>query len=474
MGKMYTKVMMYEIIKPLSCDWNVFGEVLRRIRYESYRIKNAAIQYCYDDDNKRSAFKKIHGRYPRKNEYYGNDITMYDTVKSECVYSATRNMNSAVQKAQGAWNTYKRDVFKRNMSIPSYRPNNPIELNRQCFNSLTIGQATINLLSKEGVEALKRDLATVTKKKKKTGDEEQLKFTPEQLDTITTSFTFAFYPGKNGAKQILQRIVSGEYRLGSSQILYNERKKKWMLALTYSFEPVEEDVDPNRILGVDLGIANVAYMAISDNAKWRSHIGGSEIDVFRRKVEKRRRELQRQAVYCGDGRIGHGRKTRMKPVYVIGDKIARFKDTANHKYARRIVELARQNKCGTIQMEDLSGINERSKFLGSWTYFDLQMKIISKASEYGINVVKIKPNWTSKRCSECGHIDVHNRDIKKDQAKFKCVSCGFEAHADWNAARNIATPYIDVIIKEKCKELGLRYDKEDDWGVVDSYRALTS
>ncbi len=50
-------------------------------------------------------------------------------------------------------------------------------------------------------------------------------------------------------------------------------------------------------------------------------------------------------------------------------------------------------------------------------------------------VEKIKPAFTSQRCSACGHVDAESRE---SQARFVCTACGFADNADVNAARNIA------------------------------------
>src|SRR5699024_12049905 len=51
---------------------------------------------------------------------------------------------------------------------------------------------------------------------------------------------------------------------------------------------------------------------------------------------------------------------------------------------------------------NLSGIREKDKFLKDWTYYDFQYKIEYKAKEYDINVIKVKPQFTSSRCYRCG------------------------------------------------------------------------
>ena len=50
-------------------------------------------------------------------------------------------------------------------------------------------------------------------------------------------------------------------------------------------------------------------------------------------------------------------------------------------------------------------------------------------------VEKVKPHYTSQRCSACGQVD---RDSRESQAVFRCTACGFAANADVNAAINIA------------------------------------
>jgi putative transposase len=245
---------------------------------------------------------------------------------------------------------------------------------------------------------------------------------------------------------ILDRLIEGEYKLGASQIL--NHKKKWFININYQFEKQEEPLDPDRIMGIDMGIVYPVYIAISDSPA-RYHIEGGEIERFRRQVERRRKQLMKQGKYCGDGRRGHGRQTRIQPIEVLSDKIANFRKTTNHKYARYVVDLALKHRCGTIQLEDLTGISKDDRFLKNWPYYDLQQKIEYKANEVGIQVVKVKPKYTSQRCSECGHISSENRT---SQAEFRCVSCGYEALADYNAARNLATKNIEQIIETVSKE----------------------
>lgn len=95
-----------------------------------------------------------------------------------------------------------------------------------------------------------------------------------------------------------------------------------------------------------------------------------------------------------------------------------------------------------IALEDLQGIRDRVRLrkpqrvtLHSWSFHQLGAFIAYKAARAGVAVIYINPAYTSQECSSCGHTDKKNRP---DQATFLCTSCGFAAHADVNAARNIA------------------------------------
>jgi putative transposase len=57
-----------------------------------------------------------------------------------------------------------------------------------------------------------------------------------------------------------------------------------------------------------------------------------------------------------------------------------------------------------------------------------------KAPAFGCRVVRVDPRFTSQTCRGCEHVARENRPTR---ARFRCVSCGHEAHADVNAAGNV-------------------------------------
>ena len=99
----------------------------------------------------------------------------------------------------------------------------------------------------------------------------------------------------------------------------------------------------------------------------------------------------------------------------------------------RITDMTRSAK-GTIEnpgssVRQKSGLN-REILASGWGI--LVERLEHKAPG---RVEKINPACTSQRCSACGHIASENR---KNQAVFACTACRYTAHADVNAAVNIA------------------------------------
>ena len=79
----------------------------------------------------------------------------------------------------------------------------------------------------------------------------------------------------------------------------------------------------------------------------------------------------------------------------------------------------------------LSGLN-RLILQQSWgKFFEL---LEYKLKRNGGTLVKVNPQYTSQKCSRCGHISKENR---KTQAKFICEKCGNTLNADYNASLNI-------------------------------------
>ena len=398
-------------------------EAVWGLQKESREILNKTIQMAYHWDYQNREHKNATGEYLKLKEITDGKYATYDGYiygKLRPAYShwATKNLAATIRKAWQKYNSSKLDILKGAMSLPSYRKDQPLILNAHNVKLRSIDAEVV------------AELTLFSTEYKKSHE-------------LSGNVRFAVPMCDRSQRTILENLLNGVYGLGDCQLIYD--KKKWFLLITYRFLPEQHELDPDKILGVDMGEAYAIY-ASSVHGYGALKIEGGEVTDYAKKLERRKWSYQKQARYCGEGRIGHGTKTRVAEVYKAEDRIANYRDTINHRYSKAVVDYAVKNGYGTIQMEDLSGIKEDTGFprrLQHWTYFDLQTKIGNKAKEHGIKVIKVDPRYTSQRCSKCGHIDPKNRP---SQARFCCTACGFSANADLNASLNISTRDIDKII----------------------------
>lgn len=100
-----------------------------------------------------------------------------------------------------------------------------------------------------------------------------------------------------------------------------------------------------------------------------------------------------------------------------------------------------------VKDENDVNYNRRVKFLGLSSIKDKFDRIGRK---YDIAVSLVHSCYTSKQCPICGCIDDNNR---KTQEAFKCVECGHEANADFNAAINIKNRVSVTVLQRLLKQV---------------------
>ncbi|MEU5941610.1 transposase [Micromonospora sp. NPDC047548] len=217
-----------------------------------------------------------------------------------------------------------------------------------------------------------------------------------------------------------------ELPVGESDLVH--RDGMWFLYATV--EGAEADpVDPQGFLGVDLGVVNIAT-----DSDGRVH-AGEKLNRYRRRQLRLRARLQ-----------ARGTKSARRLLARRNRKEARHATDTNHVISKSIVAEAARTSCG-IAVEQLTGIRQRVRLrkpqraaVHSWAFAQLGSFLTYKAHRAGVAVVQVDPAYTSQAWAQCGHRDKRNRP---DQATFICRSCGVVAHADRNAAVNIAQRGVD-------------------------------
>lgn len=239
-------------------------------------------------------------------------------------------------------------------------------------------------------------------------------------------------PHKSAAlRSEIQKIFEEYYKVCGSSIQIDNKK----INLNLSMEVPKQELKLNEdvVVGVDLGIAIPAVCGLNTNDYIKEYIGSKdEFLRIRKKIQSQRRRLQKSLKSASGG---HGRAKKLKSLEKLRKRERNFVKSYNHYVSKSVVEFALDNKAKYINLEDLSGYDSSKFILRNWSYYELQNFITYKASKYGIEVRKINPKNTSKRCSCCGNLEEGQRI---DQAHFVCKSCGAKLNADYNASRNIA------------------------------------
>ena len=221
------------------------------------------------------------------------------------------------------------------------------------------------------------------------------------------------------------------YEGEAKQVVLRHDGHRWRAFVSYEVE-VEKRPDDGEVLGVDM---NVRQIATSD--------GHFYFMPDLKKKEARRKRYQRKMArqVKGSGR----RKDTKKKLAKTSRNIANTRRNWVHQTTKEI-----SGKCGTVVVEYLKvknmttsakgtienpGKNVRQKAGLNRGMLDTAFGEIRRNLEYKCGrLIEVNPAYTSQTCSECGHTDKENR---KTQSRFRCVSCGYMSNADTNAAMNI-------------------------------------
>lgn len=157
-----------------------------------------------------------------------------------------------------------------------------------------------------------------------------------------------------------------------------------------------------------------------------------------------------------------GKKGKLKKLKSIKQRERNIIKNINHQITTALVNHAREMKGGLV-LEDLKQIRQTAKSrrdnrysLNSWSYYQQQLMLEYKAKKYGVPIFYVAPQYTSQRCSICGHIESTNRKGNL----FQCKKCGKVEDSGVNAGFNIAFLHKNKIL-QFCKESDLQKGNTD-------------
>ena len=204
--------------------------------------------------------------------------------------------------------------------------------------------------------------------------------------------------------------------------------------LQAKYIPVTCDVEESNVsdicnvVGIDRGINFV--VATYDSKHKSGFVSGKAIKQKRAHYSKLRKELQMRQTPSS--------RRRLK---AIGQRENRWMQDVNHQVSKALVES--NPKHTLFVLEDLSGVRNaaervrtKDRYVSvSWSFYDLEQKLIYKAKQNQSAVIKVDPRYTSQCCPVCGHIEKSNRNKKIHL--FTCKNCGYKSNDDRIGAMNL-------------------------------------
>jgi len=218
-------------------------------------------------------------------------------------------------------------------------------------------------------------------------------------------FATALGRDRSNNKVIIERILSGEYKMCSSSIQIDDNKKKTFLLLCVDIPKKEIELQKDKKLYAFLGVLNPiicttevnADLYVSVDEAYRVWEIGTEEEF-----NYRRRQIQEAVKRCQiNNRYsvgGKGRKKKTQAIDRYHEKESNYVTTKLHTYSRMLVDLAVKNECSEIILMKQKEREEKAKddnknekpfVLRNWSYFGLKEKIKYKTDMYGIKLTVI-------------------------------------------------------------------------------------
>ena len=232
------------------------------------------------------------------------------------------------------------------------------------------------------------------------------------------------------------------YKFGTAKLVNKHGKYFLHIPVTYDIE--ESNIsDICNVVGIDRGINFV--VATYDSKHKSGFVSGKAIKQKRANYSKLRKELQKRQTPSA--------RRRLK---AIGSRENRWMQDINHCVSKALVK--NNPKHTLFVLEDLSGVRDatervktKDRYVSvSWSFYDLEQKLMYKAKQNQSTVIKVNPAYTSQCCPVCGHIEKANRN--KRIHLFNCKNCGYKSNDDRIGAMNLYRMGINYLADSSVSE----------------------
>jgi len=253
-----------------------------------------------------------------------------------------------------------------------------------------------------------------------------------------------------------RKALEGKTINGS--VTLNKRDDGWWLTLSYDEVIIVHTEQDAAVVGIDVGVAN---FLTTSTGKLYGTFNGKLRERQKRDREKRRRKAKLRK--CLERK---GAQKLPSTSSKIGQRLIRH---VRQEINRAVNECFAEHVGMQVAYEHLSVATMKHKARAMNAYMraanlsHIPKQVAWNAAKRGVRAIKVKSAYSSQECSVCHFPDRANRP---DQKTFSCVACGFQTHADLNAATNIERRAGDAALqacRDKREVKALLLERHQAW-----------
>jgi putative transposase len=269
---------------------------------------------------------------------------------------------------------------------------------------------------------------------KKKGLSESLRYPDPKQFKLDQANGRVFLPKLGWMRLRLSRPVLGELR----NVTVSQSCGKWFVSIQTEREVEQPVPTATTAIGLDVGIARFATMSDATFVAPLNSFKKHEV-----RLAKYQRRMSRKVRFSNNWKKARAR------IQKIHSRIANARRDFLHKTSTAISKnhalvciedlqvrnMSRSAKGNVEQpgrkVAQKAGLNKSILDQG-WS--ELRRQLDYKVNWAGGTLLAVPAHHTSQTCPCCGHV---SKDNRLTQAKFLCVDCGYENHADVVGAINI-------------------------------------
>ena len=228
------------------------------------------------------------------------------------------------------------------------------------------------------------------------------------------------------------REVFETWAFKGATLTYTKHKKQFWVRLVFEAQdpPKQESGD---VLGIDRGLY---HLAVTSEKQFFS---STQIRAAQRRYLYNRKQLQQK-----------GTRNAKRHLKKMSGREKRFMRDINHCVSKKLAGI---EGISVYALENLSGIRNQkrrkkmNKWVSSWSFYQLEQFLSYKAEAKGKQIKLVDPRYTSQKCSRCKQ----RHSVNRKKSRFNCATCGYQTHADLNAAQNIRDDYLINLSSTPCE-----------------------